>query len=314
MIRVLLLSPPGWAPVRYYRGEGAMLQLWRIDPSIEVVTPRYDEIWKDLIACDIVYCFRTFDDRCLSVAQKAKDLGKKIWFDLDDAVWALEPSHPSYAGYGPKTLQIIEWFVQNSDKITVSTKEIKKRMMSDCEVIPNALDFYTLKYEPINSRIENQLHWRGGASHAEDLYEFREEMGKHITVYHGFNPPWHKRKHFPYVFDYFQYIQDLFASCVVVPLIDNVFNRCKSNIAALEAIYAGAIPIVPAWEEWEFPERYAYSTKEEFSARIEEVLALSFEEYRAKVETYRKWVKENRSLEIMNKRRVEIVGELCQPT
>jgi hypothetical protein len=43
---------------------------------------------------------------------------------------------------------------------------------------------------------------------------------------------------------------------VVVPLQDNPFNRAKSNIAELEAQAAGAIAIVPDWEEWRSVVRY----------------------------------------------------------
>lgn len=50
--------------------------------------------------------------------------------------------------------------------------------------------------------------------------------------------------------EYFQVLSRMDASIMVVPLVDNPFNRAKSNIAQIEAAVAGAVAIVPDWYEW----------------------------------------------------------------
>jgi hypothetical protein len=45
---------------------------------------------------------------------------------------------------------------------------------------------------------------------------------------------------------------------MIVPLEDEVFNRCKSNIAWLETARSGTITVAPFWESWAVPGVYAY--------------------------------------------------------
>lgn len=61
------------------------------------------------------------------------------------------------------------------------------------------------------------------------------------------------------IFGYFQRLIQLKPHFVVFPLEDNTFNRCKSNIAAIEATVAGAVCISPDYmpEFGEIP-RIAY--------------------------------------------------------
>jgi hypothetical protein len=87
-------------------------------------------------------------------------------------------------------------------------------------------------------------------------------------IFMGSNP-WYLHKsqvgllsevqHIPWQPNTVAYVDALFdvrPHFVVVPLQDNPFNRAKSNIAELEAQAAGAIAIVPDWEEWKSRARY----------------------------------------------------------
>ena len=49
------------------------------------------------------------------------------------------------------------------------------------------------------------------------------------------------------IFAYFQRLIQLKPHFVVFPLEDNTFNKCKSNIAAIEATVAGAVCIAPEY-------------------------------------------------------------------
>src|SRR5208283_4341058 len=148
--RILMISPPGFSPVRAYRGEGVFLHLPKLDPEIEIIFPSHDEPWKDILSADIVYCFRTFDPKSQQVAAQALDMGKPIWFDLDDDVYRVRRSHPNYAGLSSQGLKnLVDWFLRTSAVVTVSTpalaESLKFKRSGDFTVIPNAIDNYTLK-------------------------------------------------------------------------------------------------------------------------------------------------------------------------
>ena len=265
------------------------------------------------------------------IAELAVDMGKPVWFDMDDNVWAVRRSHPNYAGIrNPEFLKIVEWFVLNSTFITVSTEELKKTIKqfeltgplgTTTEVVPNALDDYTMAFRKPSDSIVPTAHWRGGSSHQEDLRHFEKGLSDiaGMLYFHGFDPWWmgvNESHVFPYIPDYYRYMAHLrFKNprAVVVPLMDCPFNRCKSNIAALEAIWAGSIPIVPgAWEEWDIPGAFAYTTQFDIAEITKQVLHLSSEAYRKNINQLQAWVLENRVLSVVNQQRVKILERLVR--
>ena len=94
-----------------------------------------------------------------------------------------------------------------------------------------------------------------------------------------------------------------------VPLHDSYFNRCKSNIAALEGTYAGAVCLVPDWPEWQIPGTLKYKTQEEFAEKAEIILKEQFSvaKYRGQAMEY---IRENHDLAKVNQARVDLVNEL----
>jgi hypothetical protein len=184
-------------------------------------------------------------------------------------------------------------------------------------VIPNAIDDYTLSMPPLVDPT-GTVHWRGGASHQEDLFFFRDIFHdiNPPVFYHGWDPwflnvsPDHV---FPYIPDYYRYMALLAEShptAVIVPLMDCPFNRCKSNIAALEAIWAGAIPVVPDWPEWQFPGsvNYQFADLARSTNRALELTAGR----EVLNEQSKQWLLKNRVLSVVNPFRVKIIRELME--
>ena len=327
--RLLMVSPPGFSPVRAYRGEGAFLHLPKLDPEIEILFPRHDEPWKDLLSCDAVYCFRTFEEKYRRLGELAVDMGKPLWFDLDDDVFDIRRSHPNYAGLtSPEVQNCAKWFLAHSNVVSVSTKELALVVADKMKrignyVIPNAIDDYTIPPVEYETRDKVDLHWRGGSSHLEDLFFFHDELEEIIGEtdgrlhFHGFDP-WFldipESRVRRYIMDYRAYMNDLIDSepwGVVVPLMDVPFNRCKSSIAALEGIWAGAVPVVPEWEEWEYPERFAYNENNlSFSEQALKVMALPPAEHKRLVKVYQDWMRQDRVLSVVNQQRVKILERL----
>ncbi len=59
-------------------------------------------------------------------------------------------------------------------------------------------------------------------------------------------------------------IHRLQPAIMIVPLVDNDFNRAKSNIAWLEGCFAGAAVIAPDFPEFQRPGVLNYSSPEQF--------------------------------------------------
>jgi hypothetical protein len=69
---------------------------------------------------------------------------------------------------------------------------------------------------------------------------------------------------------YFKWLANTAPRIMMVPLADTAFNRCKSNIAWLEATGAGAAVLAPAWPEW--GSCYWYQGPDDFASVLESML------------------------------------------
>ena len=349
MKTVLFVCPPGVSPVRIYRGEGVFERLSKIDPEIRIIYPTGREIWQDLLKADVVYFMRTNGAEDVAVAEKAKDMKVPIWYDMDDDYFNVPPSNPSFDGFrSPKIQQNIAWFLQNADFVTFSTQDLLQRYQNvedlkpgiepkSC-VVPNALDDYILKVKPAEKMNDRKrILWRGGITHVGDILDYTEEIWKFLAEdkdfdfnFIGFQPFWivqgwsWKRPeanfkdrvyYTPYQFNYFEYMDFLKRQCAAlsfVPLSDNPFNHCKSNIAALESIYAGAVPIVPDWREWEIPGVISYGKDTSLSLALQVGAGLGDEARKKRLQDSCDWINENRVLSVVNKQRIKIMERLME--
>ena len=130
----------------------------------------------------------------------------------------------------------------------------------------------------------------------------------------GFYAWWfsqHKNAAFTeYIPDYWYYMQVLRQQKPwghIAPLRDCAFNQGKSNIAGLESVYAGAVPIVPNWVEWDFPAALKYNNPEEFSHQLQILCEMSKDEHKERWTANMAWIKENRVLSVVNKKRMELL-------
>jgi len=94
-----------------------------------------------------------------------------------------------------------------------------------------------------------------------------------------------------------------------VPLADHIFNRCKSNIAAIEGIFAGAVCIVPDWSEWQIPGTLKYNNPKEYSEHLQNVCQGNIK-IKQNNEIAWDYINEVFSLQKINKKRIEIIESL----
>lgn len=101
---------------------------------------------------------------------------------------------------------------------------------------------------------------------------------------------------------------------VVVPLDDEPFNHCKSNIAWLEATHAGAVVVAPDMPEWRRPGVTIYGPGRSFHDALASVMAMSPDDRAALHHLSATWIANNLTLDLVNTRRAAIINALSGRT
>lgn len=237
--------------------------------------------WHDIRQADCLFLQRPCTKQEMEMAQVAREFGVPVWVDWDDQIFAITPDNSAKSVYSDtETKGYIASTMQMASVITVSTKKLQEEFsrFGTCELIPNCYDDHLNRYKQETKRSSvPQILYRGTVTHQRDLGMVDEailridnELEKVVWFFMGMEA-WSveqlKAKVFIPPCDVFKYFEILGAMNVdlgIVPLHDSLFNRCKSNIAAMEIAYAGGVPIVPDWPEWDIPGVLKYKTIEEF--------------------------------------------------
>jgi len=279
-----------------------------------------------MMSMDAVFLQRAFIPDQVGLGNLAKEHGKPVITDYDDFLFAVQednPTHITYSQHASKSN--VELCCRMSDVLTVSTEELKQKLLPFNEnivVVPNAIDFDLVK--PMSPEIPRNplVVWRGGSSHQEDFREHTDailDAHDKFPNYHfafvGFNPWWITKrmdqKRFrvlPFDGSYVNYMRNLCklrGAIHIVPLADNVFNRCKSNISVLEATVAGSVVLAPDWEEFRTFGTIPYQDKASFHGKLLELMATPHDNLAAINKPALEQVKQYRNLDLMNKIRVE---------
>lgn len=336
-MNVLAMFPEGAIVVRYYRGDGALLHLRRLDSNINIQYWYGKELWSAILNVDVAFLMRLFNQEHAEIAQECFTMNVPFWYDIDDDLFNINWDSPAYDVYQRKEVrQNIELFLRTAQTVTVSTPHLKARFdplrpaNSPCIVIPNALDDYVFTDANTYPSVAplTEIVWRGGATHLNDLEDFAsafikfaheapKNWGVHFLGYKPVNIMRHmsgRCRVTTYDFKFYRYIKMLRYTyrpfAIVVPLSRTPFNLAKSNIAALEGIYAGAILIIPNMPEWNiFPGALIYSSTEECGEMMLQVTRMTEEERKER------WLKnlpvlQSLFLSKINSKRLDIIRHL----
>lgn len=246
--------------------------------------------------CDGIFMQRPFRSEHMHVMQMAQQVGCKVWVDYDDYLFGVPTDNPTCGQYGRKDItESVEKCLRSADVVTVSTEKLKELYLpynSNILVAPNALDFRlkVVRDREVDKR-RKIICWRGSSTHQRDLFTYARSIveasrdPKHADwQWHfiGYNP-WFITDSMPHEstfltgtdltrpmgpIEYLNHFCMLRPSALIVPLADSQFNRCKSNIAWIEATLAGAVCIAPDWPEWNKPGVLTYKNEAEFMANI----------------------------------------------
>jgi hypothetical protein len=112
------------------------------------------------------------------------------------------------------------------------------------------------------------------------------------------------------IIHYFTNVKEILPSLMTVPLDDTLFNRCKSNIAYIEASYFGAVTLAPAWEEWkDLPGILTYTDNASFLEGIRKIAKIEINPVEEGLLAWN-YVRENLGLKKINVSRIELINEL----
>lgn len=330
MIKILVVSPIRWDATSFYRSWGVIHNLNRqMNKTLELIPFGGNRFtWAELGGFDVVLFQRPARADDLKLAEYCKDLGLKVWVDYDDNLFRLPNESRAYFDYNlPAVKKTMQGMIMIADAVSVSTLDLKEYFdkiippSNKVEVIPNALNDDWIKPAKEFNADSNVIIWRGSETHWADLAYFNEPLYEAIKAsedewhFLGYNPALltntdvapkicpHKGED---VMIYNQILKQLKPRIMHVPLVDNELNRAKSNIAWIEATYAGAVCIAPNWPEWNRPGVICYDTPEDFAALLKTPSQDYAKCWRASMD----YINENLLLSYVNQKRKDILYKL----
>lgn len=252
----------------YYRSALPLIRMRQEynDIQVDFIQAGVNPKWDVLAQYNILLAQRPDSKKHVDFIAKCKMHKLKIWLDFDDAFWHVTPDSPAFGYYGSdEANKNIKDCIELADRITVSTvslqESIKKIFARESDVIANAVDLHGMSYISPLKKNTKDIIWRGSHTHQRDLLEVKDDIleidSKHELswTFMGYNP-WmiieklRSATHIDYVDEITLYMEMLRrerGNMMIVPLVENPFNRCKSSIAALEGIICGLIPVTPLW-------------------------------------------------------------------
>ena len=244
--------------------------------------------------------------------------GKPVVMEIDDNILSCPEYNPASGTYGPnneiRKLTVAQ--MRESDAMIVTTpylKEIYSEFNDNIYVLPNSIDFELWGKAPRRvNKGKVTVGWVGGASHNDDLmiigpaidYLTKKYPNVEFVFGHGMHPKFRGMKgvrwiqEFARIDKYPKFIAKMGIDIGVAPLVDNAFNRGKSNLRWLEYSALG-IPTV-ASNVGHFKETLEHNktgllcdTPNDFIANIESLILDKSKRKElaknAKAEVYKNW-------------------------
>ena len=229
---------------------------------------------------------RFYTDQQMSMFEHAEGMRKhvpeiKICYDIDDLMWNTNGEGiPDYnaAGqfYGEKQVKNIIHMIKSSDIVTTSTQYLADKIQKDfgkkCKVLRNTVSKAMFHNETVHTKNKipkvlfsgTSTHYSNKDKHLGDFaggwstwlvdkikndkIEFNM-LGKEVpffleevkdkVILHEYKP----------YFDYAAFIRTGKWDLAILPLIDNEFNKCKSNIRLIECQAAGIPTLASVFED-----------------------------------------------------------------
>ena len=237
------------------------------DIQTQVVNPQNLNAFESIIAgFDVLVVQRPSSTRDYHAMLLAKQYNVRVLADYDDLLFQVPNVNIAAQHFGKDEVQetILNCY-KLADHVVVSTDPLADYMEQTFgkrpQVINNAHNDIVMPiFQPAMNEPKNGIStvlWRGSNTHLGDLMKYREAFQDFANIdfhfwgaapdlaigrdYGGYMDTWHYKAWNPGLPEYFKNLKALKPNFMVVPLEDNPFNRCKSNIGWLEATYGGAV-------------------------------------------------------------------------
>ena len=338
-MKILVLQKKTESAVTYYRTNVPFAELGRSHKhDVDFMLPK-DVTNDSLHKYDVVVFHRPELDIEMRILWLCHVAGIKIWVDIDDLLWRIPTSNPASVLFTPESKTNLQRGFINADIVTCSTPELAKQIGQEfgveATVIPNTYN----DREPLTNNFNYKrdkalILYRGSNTHDGDLFSYRDAFKPYAHIDYNFMglQPWylfqryggHLERLFLHgykqsVLDYFAVIENMKPNFFVFPLEENDFNKCKSNIAAIEATMAGAVIIAPSY----MPEFAKIDGALLFddARQLEEILRTIDDDFARHEDRYaelnvyrnlfmrqREWVKRNARLSTVNELRNQLLS------
>lgn len=330
MIRILCLVYNLTDSCSFYRAGGIFPDLAKkLKADIQVVAWSQIELhWQKIIEYDLIFMQRPFTSEALSMTVFMKNFNIPVWVDYDDNLFEVPAENKFSNLYNDEARSNIKQILKLADAVSVTTealKDVYSEYSGNVFIIPNAFNDYIFTKRIILPERKPLAVWRGSDSHIFDIMtvgdalnkctrEFRDWEFRFVGFY-----PWYleERKNLFSVPEmdvmfYFDRMYRYASSVLFAPLNDSKFNRCKSNIAYIEAAYFGAACLVPNFPEWNKPGALNYSDNDSFYEQIKRVFNKEIDVTGVNKLAW-DYVTDELMLSKINLKRVELVESLlCQ--
>ncbi|MEN6430351.1 MAG: hypothetical protein ABFC80_05845, partial [Coriobacteriales bacterium] len=209
---------------------------------------------------DVVVLQRFHEPYINDVIAFCKHSGKRLVYELDDDLWNIHPDSGAHAFYSrPDVLGPIEEALRAAHVVTTTTPALAERLSSmnrTVVVLPNMLPDQFWPYEePVEQREDRVIiGWAGTNTHLPDLKLLVGVMEQLLDRYPAVEFWWAGMREVPFrnhprirrlegvdLPDYPELLGNFHVG--LAPLVDSVFNRCKSDLKFVEYARRG-IPVV----------------------------------------------------------------------
>lgn len=217
-----------------------------------------EEVEKLCNWADVIVVMRQDSRHHCALLQAMGDLKKPVILETDDFVHYVPPYNPGAKFYQPGSEQADIWSTKQFQLVnyvqvtTPGLRELYRQLNPNIEIIPNCIDpdYWLSKKEPEQHPGEIRLGWTGANAHWGDLRRLKDVIHPVLKKYPqvkfhfiGQLPDWwddlkkegrlvhHK---FRNLATYPEYLHSFNYDIGVAPLVDNLFNRGKSNIRWIE--------------------------------------------------------------------------------
>ncbi len=312
---------------------GPLSALRRVRPSLSIKVAEWPIEWVSMAMADAILIQRPHRPDQLSIAMMAKKHGIPLWVEHDDNIFSLPADNPAFDTFmRPEVHQVVAKILRMADVVTFSTIALAERMgqfvKGKAFLVPNALMTNMVGHIPDHEgkKRMDAVMWRGSITHQRDLdshtlsmVELSKLFPEMSWIFQGLSPanyrilellPRSQRGQSLDPLDYFGVLSATRPKIMMVPLVDNEFNRSKSNIAYIEAIYAGAICVAPDMPEWQRPGCVTYTDQRDFVGKMSWAMSMPAEEQNALWRAGRQHVEQHMTIETANHIRSAAIDHL----